>query len=91
MSVSSIRIHLVVALSLFLAIAGDAAAQQPGIRAPLQAPNERKPASDFSLQDASGKIARLKNYHGKVLLLDFWATWCTGCKREIRKRRDKPA
>lgn len=83
MSATLIRSHLLIASVLLLALAEAAVGQQPGIRAPLQTPNERKPAPDFALRDASGKMARLKNYHGKVLLLDFWATWCTGCKKEI--------
>jgi peroxiredoxin len=37
------------------------------------------PAPNFSLKDATGKTVTLKNYRGKLLLLDFWAT-CTGCK-----------
>lgn len=40
-------------------------------------------APAFQLKDASGKTVQLKDYQGKVLLLDFWATWCTGCKEEI--------
>jgi len=70
--------------ALLLVLAGAAAAaDQPAVRAALEAANERKPAPDFALKDASGKIANLKQYHGKVVLLDFWATWCTGCKQEI--------
>jgi len=58
-------------------------ADQPGIRAALVPAIERSPAADFSLNDASGNTAKLKDYRGKVVLLDFWATWCTGCKQEI--------
>ena len=43
----------------------------------------RKPAPAFTLTDATKKSIRLADYKGKVLLLDFWATWCTGCKVEI--------
>lgn len=42
-----------------------------------------KPAPAFALQDAKGKTVNLKKYRGKVVLLDFWATWCTGCKQEM--------
>jgi len=42
-----------------------------------------QPAPDFALKDGSGKTVKLQDYRGKVLLLDFWATWCTGCKQEI--------
>lgn len=44
---------------------------------------DRKPAPELELEDSSGRIATLGNYGGEVLLLDFWATWCTGCKHEI--------
>lgn len=42
-----------------------------------------KPAPPFALKDASGKTVTLKKYRGKVVLLDFWAIWCTGCKQEM--------
>ena len=42
-----------------------------------------KPAPGFALKDTSGKTVTLKKYRGKVVLLDFWATWCTGCKQEM--------
>ena len=38
---------------------------------------------DFTLKDLDGRDVRLADYKGKVLLLDFWATWCAGCKLEI--------
>jgi cytochrome c biogenesis protein CcmG/thiol:disulfide interchange protein DsbE len=44
---------------------------------------DRQPAPDFSLPGADGTAVRLSRYHGKVVLLDFWATWCHGCKIEI--------
>jgi peroxiredoxin len=40
-------------------------------------------APAFTLTDSAGKTAKLDDYKGKVVLLDFWATWCTGCKEEI--------
>jgi len=52
-------------------------------RAPLQSASERKEAPDLRLKDASGKAVALTDYRGKIVLLDFWATWCTGCKEEI--------
>lgn len=40
-------------------------------------------APDFTLNDASGEPIKLSNYRGKVVLLNFWATWCPPCKVEI--------
>ena len=71
-------------LALLLALAAVAvAAEQPGLSVALQPEKERKPAAAFALQDVTGKTIKLADFHGKVVLLDFWATWCTGCKKEI--------
>ena len=64
--------------------AGNAGSAEPKvIRAFLQPMKERKQAPAFLLEDAAGKKASLSAYHGKVVLLDFWATECGGCILEM--------
>jgi thiol-disulfide isomerase/thioredoxin len=41
------------------------------------------PAPDFQLKDLEGKDLSLASAHGKVILLNFWATWCGPCRAEI--------
>jgi peroxiredoxin len=42
-----------------------------------------KPAPDFVLQDASGSTWQLSNLKGKVVFVNFWATWCKPCRDEM--------
>jgi peroxiredoxin len=71
-------------LVLILLGAGSAgAADPPAVRAILQPVKQRQPAPAFGLLDAAGKKVRLADFHGKVVLLNFWATECGGCRVEI--------
>jgi peroxiredoxin len=74
---------LPIALAVLLLLTVLSAVEEPGSSTALIRPQDRKPAPHFALKDSTGKTTSLRDYAGRILVLDFWATWCTGCKREI--------
>ena len=76
-STASVPTSVVLALVLVAGLVGSAWAM--GSR-PTAA---GMPASEFSLTDLDGKSHKLEQYRGKIVLLNFWATWCKPCTTEM--------
>jgi peroxiredoxin len=49
----------------------------------IVSPRISKPAPDFEVRNLENQMVKLSDFKGKVLLLNFWATWCGACKEEM--------
>jgi len=73
-------------LILAVAFSAPALSAQPGQtgEVPLSA-NELKTLPQINLQDFTGKSVSTDRFKGKILVVDFWATWCVPCIEEVPK------
>ena len=71
------------ALVLLMLLATLAVAEQPPLGHKMNPVSPSLAAPEFTLPDMDGEMQSLEDFRGRVVMLNFWATWCPPCRREM--------
>ena len=78
-----IPIALVIALFTWGVIQNDGSAGKPGVNESFgEVELSTHPFSDFELTTLDGDFISIKDYRGKIVVVDFWSSWCAPCRAE---------
>ena len=78
-----IPIALVIGLFTWGVIQNDGAAGKPGVNEKFgETKLSTQPFSDFNLTTLDGDFISIKDYRGKIVVVDFWSSWCAPCRAE---------
>lgn len=77
------RSLLCISLLLILALFGCKKKSAGEAEVSIKVPEKGDMFTDVTLQDLQGKTFTLSQYKGKVMILNFWATWCPPCREEM--------